>query len=152
MKFRSVINQEFKFLVDDYGFGMSKSLSDITRCVYFNSTSTIDISYEINECKITVVIGKLVNGDIPERPIFINNDTTIYAYNLLDIISVLESKLVTSFDQIYDDYSVYLDEEKGMQKYARDFAKLVKKYCTNILKGDFVIFEKLEMYVKARIE
>jgi hypothetical protein len=143
--------KNFEFLVDEYNFKIVTK--DYTKfsdyIVYKNNTTAIQISLERRDCGIFFELIRLVNGDIPPRPIFITNDTELNRFDFLDFLSIVAPDLKLSiFDHIELLFSP--NWKKNINNVLSQLAINLKNYGHDVLTGDFNIFPQLEKIVKQR--
>jgi hypothetical protein len=135
----------FSFLVDDFGF-KEKSIELDERGIdllFCNQTTGIRASYEPNEGGIFVMLIRLVDGELPDYPVFIDEDTTLNYFDLQDLLSVR----VPLYEE--DDFDIGQTDIE-LENHLKILANNLRTKAEDILKGDFVIFSKLEKLVKER--
>lgn len=152
-KFRNCVIKSFTFLIKKFDFKIVKEGKApyvySYRMTYKNKTTAINISYDVRDEGISVLIYRLVNGEIPGYPIFVRKNTVINCYYLDRIIAVRSSspdeelytkKHAREFPPIYD--------AKTIEKIVNEYGEALEKYGTDILTGDFSVFTKLEKELK----
>jgi len=132
------IQQEFRFLGEEYGFRQIQRKKNTDEVIYKDSDVFVRVSYDKREDDVFVYIGKLVNGNIPEYPIFITKDTDLFFYEIDDIKSLSDTG---------GGDTSRLKIDKKIKIKAVD----TKKYANKILQGNFSCFPKLEHIVKSRV-
>lgn len=144
--FENCCDQLFSFLVDNYGYRkeiVKKDTFDYY-ITYKNNTTAVRISYEPREGGIFVMLSRLIDGKMPEYPIFIHDDTIINSFYIDDIV-----KIKTTSTTIQHKNMTMLDEEECISILS-EYAKTLKQYGSDILTGDFGLFEELNKLVKNR--
>lgn len=143
-KFKYYCNTIFGYLEKEYGFKETKN--EENRFGYYityqNSTTAIRISYEPMECGVFVLLSRLINDDIPKYPVFIKPETIINSFYLDDIIKL---KMLSSEKELRN---TSLLNEKELETVMNECAHNLKQYATDILKGNFKLFEELDVIVK----
>lgn len=152
-KFRNFVVKDFSFLVEKFNFKIIKEGKEpyaySYRITYKNKTTAINVSYDIRDEGISVLIYRLVDGEIPTYPIFVTKDTMVNCYYFDTIIALRSSnpdedlytkEHVKEFPPIYD--------EKTIEKIVSEYAKAVRKYGKDIMTGDFRVFNELENELK----
>jgi DNA-binding protein Fis len=139
--------KSFQFLVDQFGFrnGVRKSEGGLYRVIYQSETTAVEIGLEWREQYIYVELLRLVNGKIKENPVIIELDSELTVFNLEDLIALRapKTKLSPGFNKRLTIESV---------KYAlTHYARALREFGTDVLKGDLSVFAELEAVVKARI-
>ena len=165
--FFKLCSKYFQFLINEFGCGIVGKKSDNFKdeLVYQNATTAIKISYEPRESYVFILLCQLINGEIPDYPVFINRKTKLNQFYLDDLL-VLRSpntriRKKPFGDAIPDD----LDAKQLIEACAadpftkRDLEHMVKTYAAglrehgaDILRGDFTIFSTLEKIVRKRAE
>ena len=144
-RYLSLFRKAFSFLIDDFGFReKSLELDNLgIRLVFCNSTTGVRISYEPSEGDIFVMLIRLVDGKQPDYPIFIDEDTVLHYFDLQDLLSVRIPCLKEKNLKIGKTNS-------ELENYIKQIAKSLRTQAEDILRGDFLIFSKLERIVKER--
>jgi len=111
---------------------------------YQNSTTAIRISYEPRECAVFILLSRIINGEIPKYPIFIKPETIINCFYLDDIIKL---KVPSARNE---SIGKYLLSKNDVEIVIQKNANYLKQYATDILNGDFNLFDELDKIVKGR--
>lgn len=155
-EFRNFTIKFFDFLIKKFNFkffdeGEILKYKYSYSIIYRNLTTAIEISYDVRDEGISVLIYRLVGGEIPEYPIFISKKTIVNCFYLNDLIAIRSPNPhkefyaihnIKEFPPIYDD--------KTIRRIVNEYAIALKKYASDILVGNFEIFKKLEKRVKER--
>lgn len=152
--FNGIVKEQFKFLESDFGFQLPKSEKEVWgyELVYLNKTTGVKITYEFREAYIFIVLYKLINGNLQENPRNIQENTVLYGYGLDDIIGFRNPQALIKPAYQYGEESEYYDEKHGLTLYVTAFAHNLKEYASDILSGDFKIFDGVDRIVKERID
>jgi len=145
--FLIISNKAFQFLVDEFSFVVIKTESDPygTQILYQNSTTAVRIRFEHRENKLFVLLMRLINGKLPEYPIFIKSDTIINSFYLDDIIdfylqvSQNQEKINCNCPNNCELESIVLWSAASLKQFGRD-----------ILLGDFSTSPELQNIVLQR--
>ena len=137
----------FKFLEEEFAFKppkrqrthMSPSLT------YQNDTTAVEVSLEPLDGGVFVLLSRLINGKIPEYPIFVTREMTLHSYYLDDLVNLKMPD--TPVRETSEDP---LDEREVKKLLAQGAAQL-RELGGDILRGDFSVFDKLDKIVKARL-
>jgi hypothetical protein len=136
----------FKFLEKDFTFKLELVERDRygTRLIYKNLTTAVKIDFTPYEGYIFIKLIRLVNNNIPPYK-EINPRDVIHDFHLTDIVSFRNPSLKLTWPTV-DKW----ENRDILKKELRYRAKLIKKYASDILRGDFTIFPELEKIVKKR--
>ncbi|WP_004470873.1 hypothetical protein [Leptospira santarosai] len=150
--FDVLIKKYFKFLELDYKFHFVKSKKESWgyEILYLNKTTGVKIIYEYREAYIFIFLYKLVNGELIEDPGEIIQSTLLRNFGLDDIINIKNSSALLKATYEYPENSKYHNKENGWEEYISDFGKNLKNYASDVLTGNFEIFEKIDPIVKKR--
>lgn len=113
---------------------------------YLNKTTFVRISYEPREDGLFIFLSKLINGDVPEYPIFIDQDTEINGFYLDDLLSVRAPEEIKNFKE-----RLSKEQRYEISEMLVFYASMLEKHAVDILQGDFYIFPELELIVKQRM-
>ena len=91
------------------------------------------------------MLSRLINGKIPEYPIFVTREMTLHSYYLDDLVNLKMPD--TPVRETTEDP---LDEREVKKLLAQGAAQL-RELGGDILRGDFSVFDKLDKIVKARL-
>jgi hypothetical protein len=151
-KLSSLVNKSFAFLTEDFEFKQTYFKLKDAGCdiQYQNKTTGISIKYEYREAYIFIYLHGLINGRIEDIPRYISDDTILTGYGLDDIIFIRNSCALMKPAYAYGKDSEFYDEKIGMELYFKKFAQLLRDYASDVLRGDFSIFDKLDVIVKKR--
>ena len=141
----SLFRKAFSFLIDDFSFREESLELDNwgIRLVFCNSTTGVRISYEPREGGIFVMLIRLVDGKLPDYPIFIDEDTVLNYFDLQDLLSIR----IPCFKE--NNFEIGKTNSE-IENYIQQIAKNLRTKAEDILKGDFLIFSELERIVKER--
>ena len=144
--FERICLQRFRFLEEELGFVVKKKERESygVFITYKNPTTAIRISFEPREGGIFILISRLVEGKIPEYPIFIQPDTVLHSFYLDDVIRTK----VPNFQ--FDFKGNKLSSSDQFERALNEVADALKKYASDVLQGDFESFEDAERIVKER--
>jgi hypothetical protein len=140
-----LFRKSFSFLIEEFGFKEKSSKLDnwgvqITFC---NLTTGIRVSYEPREGGYFVLLMRLVNGEVPEHPIHIDDDTVLNRYYLEDLLSIREAD--------YEKKQLErINKKQKDEDTINDLAYCLKITAEDVLQGDFSTFSELEKIVKDR--
>ena len=140
-----LIRKSFSFLVDDFGCKERSSKLDNwgVQTTFCNSTTGVRVSYEPREGGYFVLLMRLVNGEVPEHPIDIDDDTVINRYYLEDLLSIRE------VDHIKKQFQRITTKQRD-EDTINELANCLKITAEDVLRGDFSVFYELEKIVKDR--
>lgn len=140
--------QRFRFLEEEFGYVIKKKERESYGIfiTYQNPTTAIRISFEPREGGIFVLISRLVEGKIPKYPIFIQPDTVLHSFYLDDVVRTKVPNFQFSFK------GEKLSSADQFEKALDEVVDTLKKYASDILKGNFESFKEVERIVKKRQE
>jgi hypothetical protein len=141
----------FKFLINEYEFKLAGTHIEnlYLEVVFKNKTTAIAIRLEERDGGITVELIKLINGDIPSGSIFIFSDTKLNLFDLEILLAIRDASQKIEHPNL-DDLVFKPGWEKVMRRVLKQFARAVKQYADDVLRGDFSVFPELEKIVKSR--
>jgi hypothetical protein len=138
--------QKFGFLEKGCGFALrsSERTSYGSHVTYSNQTTGVRVSLEPREGGIFVELSRLVDGELPSVPIFIESDSVLNSFDLNDIILL---RSAPTGKQLDTSSALTADEiESELERYA----SALRDYAPDILRGDFELFSQLASLVKRR--
>ena len=146
IKFRNLIMNSFSYLISDFDFKLKKEEDNDSGyyITFMNDTTGVRISYVPRDGGAKILLYKLINGELPEYPIFINDDTELNQFYIFDLIVLRNPNYKKDFPGIFNS-NKYIEMEA-----IEEYGTAVKEYAADILRGDFTVFSELEKIVKAR--
>lgn len=147
-KFAEIAYKQFGFLRSKYNFKLVACNEEYWgyEIIYRNTTTGVKIIYSFQEAYISIVLYKLVNGALIKNPEPIQKDSILYCHALDDIISHRWPVIYQ-----YGEESRYHDKRNGLTYYVTAFSENLKYNASDVLRGDFTIFNKMDEMVKKRI-
>jgi hypothetical protein len=151
--FISTIEKQFKYLKDTYSFELIKIKKEplAYSLLYLNSTTAIKLEFEARESYLFITLYKLENGQFIDNPILIKESSVLHGYSLDDILTLRKPSAMIKPTYQYSESFNYHSKIGGLDKYISDFAYNLKMYASDVLNGNFTIFEELNHVVKKRI-
>jgi len=127
---------------------MTKVEKDIYGCyiTYNNDIVAVEVSYEIKDGGLFVMLCRMVDGGLPPQEVFVRSKTVLNRFDLEDIVSLKEP----SIDLEQDFADPHKPTTKELETNLRVYAEALKTYAKDILRGDFSTFADLEKIVKRR--
>lgn len=165
--FFKLCSKHFEFLIDEFGCRLVGKKSDNFKdeLIYRNATTAIKISYEPRESYVFILLCQLVNGKIPDYPVFINRKTKLHQFYLDDLLVLRSPSTRIRKKPFGDTIPPNLDVKQIIQACAADpftkrdlehmvktYAAALRKHGADILRGDFTVFAQLEKIVKKRAD
>ncbi|MCG6168916.1 hypothetical protein EHQ12_05370 [Leptospira gomenensis] len=150
--FDILIRKCFKFLELDYQFRFVKSKKENWgyEILYLNETTGVKIIYEYRESYIFIILYRLIDGELIENPGEIFQNTKLNCFGLDDIINLRNPSALLSPTYEYPENSHYFNKKNGWEQYVSDFAENLKTYASDVLSGNFEIFQTIDPIVKER--
>ena len=144
--FEDLTLSSFKFLITKYDFKLTDKEEKTFGyyIIYKNDSTAIEIGYVPRETGVSVLMYRLKDGELPEYPIFINDDTEVNSYYLDDLIALRVRNFKEEFGNIHK------SEDYFDLNCISELAVALEKYGNDILNGDFEVFAELEKIVKNR--
>jgi hypothetical protein len=140
----NAIKSCFSFLLGEFGF---KLVSDqVSRygvtVLYQSQAAGVEVYYQPRENGgILVDLIRLINGEVPSYPDSSLDSSTLHTFDTRDLLYLRK-------DRLEQDIREKLKENIPFS--AEEAARLLKKYCNDVLIGDFSVFSRLEEIVKQR--
>lgn len=144
--FERVCMKRLRFLKEDFQFQLEK----VERkpfgifITYLNSSTGVRVSLEPREGRIFVLVCRLIDGKIPEYPIFVKPDTPLNCYYLDDIVRLKLDKLPSR------PVVKQLLSPTGAETALTEISSLLREFAADILTGNFTMFADLDRVVKTR--
>ncbi len=132
----------------------SKKISEgYYEIVFINTTTGLEIHYDVREARLDVDIYRLVNGEIVHNPDFGEwFKTKLNGFDLNYILLYHNSQLCIPSLYKYSADSIYNSNENGFYLYCKLFADRLDKYCSDFLNGNFTNFDKYERFIKNEVK
>ena len=146
-RFEMICRQTFSFLRKDFGCKPPVVERDGygTYIAYVNETTAVEISFVPRDGYIFIGLVRLVDGEIPPYPIYIKPKIILHLFSLIDIVAIRNPAKVPEIPSISEwDDCVVVRKDLLLR------SKLLRKYASDVLRGDFSIFPKLDKIVKKR--
>jgi hypothetical protein len=143
------VDAHFSYLQTTFGFRLAKvdaSSAWVTRLVYKSSTTAVyvDRSFEFKEVEVSLI--RLVDGAIPEYPVFITPDLTLHQFSLYSILSVRAPETRDKVRALAGLEDWQIEQRLALQ------ARALEEHAADVLKGDFSIFSTLEARLKQSVK
>jgi hypothetical protein len=150
--FDKIVEEEFRFLISDFQFHLEKckKIDGGFDIVYANNVCGVRIYYEFREAYIFITLYKLQNGRLIANPRPLKPESKLTGYSLDYILLQRAPNAIVKPVYSYGAGSEFYDKERGVALYVSKFAKNLREHASDVLRGDFKIFEKLEPIVKKR--
>src|SRR5690625_3265875 len=112
-EFDIIAQEQFKFLVSEYDFRLSKSEKEDWgyELIYLNDTTGVKITYEYRESYVFIMLYLVLGGELQETPKRIEGNTTLWGYGLDDLISIRNPQALIKPAYDYGEHSKYYDEK-----------------------------------------
>jgi hypothetical protein len=145
--FFSICLEKFRFLIERFGCkrtakGASAGVYTVT---YQNSTTAVEIGLEWQEQYVYVELCRLVDGRIKDNPIVIGPESQLTVFNLEDVLEIRNPGLKLSHKHFARRLTV-----DALDKILSHYARALEESASDILRGDFSLFDKLDRIVKHR--
>jgi hypothetical protein len=140
--------KEFGFLITDYELKMTNVEKEAYGCyvTYNNGVVAVEVSYDIKDGGLFVMLCRMVNGQLPPQEVFVRSETVLNRFDLEDVVSLKEPSI--DLEQNFAD--PHRPTVKELETNLRMYAEALKTYAKDILGGDFSSFADLEKVVKRR--
>lgn len=139
--------KSFKFLEEEFGFRVVKRARDSisSSLIFQNETTAVEISLEPIDGGVFVLLSRLVNGKIPKYPIFIKRETRLDSFYLDDLLQLRLPGTTVKHG--------YVDKnsQDRIEQTLAQAADQLREHGSEVLRGDFKVFSKLDAIVKARL-
>jgi hypothetical protein len=142
-----VIENSFGFLQSEFEFREeSREKKGSQFEVRFSTDSTgIIVSYDVRESYVFVKLCRLVNGRYESEAGEIRPDSEINCFDLNDLVHLRAVQDVVPELQPDKPFP-----EEGIEGIVVRHAQNLRNYATDVLRGDFSVFEDLDRIVKGR--
>jgi hypothetical protein len=146
--FVALVRETFAYLETEFGATISKREKNAyaVYVTYQNSTTGVQIELSSQKEGVTVMVIRLVDGQVPAYPIFITEDTELNWFNALDFVDPPRTSLVPDVT-LSDPMEPDPEELRDCLEW---FADILKRHASDVLKGDFGVLESIEKRVRAR--
>ena len=143
--FFSICLERFQFLIErfDCRRGAKSASAGVYRITYQNSTTAVEIGLEWQEQYVYVELCGLVDGRIKDNPIVIGPESQLTVFNLEDVLEIRNPSLKLSPSNFARPLTV-----DALDKILSHYARALEKCASDILRGDFSLFDELERIVK----
>jgi hypothetical protein len=142
-----ICGKHFKFLEKKYGFVLVKEAVDSLSYEFWYKSNTVGIKvkFEFPDFYLFVKLCRLQNEGFPPKPGEIRPETQLESFDLDDVLTI------RSKESLIPSYSVDTKFDKALlEDVVRKQAINLKKFATDIIKGDFSLFPELDKIVKKR--
>lgn len=153
--YSDLFKNAFLFLIEDYQFSIIDQSDEEWghKMVLKNSSTGIEVTYEIREAYVNIMLYRLIDGEILENTSrAIRNNDSINGFNLDYFVKVRNPNDLIRPAYEYGEYSEFYEGNHGLSKYVSKFADNLKNHAEDILIGDFKVFTQLDKVVKESYE
>ena len=150
--FDEIVKEQFGFLVNDYNFQLKKckKVAGGYDILYVTDRCGVHINYEFREACLFISLHKLQDVKFVDNPRLITEQSVLTGFSLDDILTIRAPDAIVKPAYAYGTESEFYNKEHGLSLYVSKFALNLKRYASDILSGNFKIFESLEPFVKKR--
>ncbi|HEX3626242.1 MAG TPA: hypothetical protein VH280_12530 [Verrucomicrobiae bacterium] len=143
--FESLCTKSLHFLVADFAFKIVSTEKDNLGCfiVFQNDTTALKASMCPLDGRIAFDFYRLVNNIMPKYPIFFDAASDLLVFNF-DNVTLLKDG--TFVQQRQSD----LFSPQGIERIVKEYADLLRRYATDLLRGDFSISEQVKQLISLR--
>jgi hypothetical protein len=152
--FDEIVVKEFDFLTNEFGFRLvrCKQIDGGYDVLYLNAVCGVHITYEFREAYLFVNIHALRDGKFVENPRPVKQESVLTGYSLDDILNLRAPDAMMKPAYSYGADSEYYGKNYGLSLFVSKFAENLKTYASDVLSGDFSVFEVIEPVVKKRAQ
>ncbi len=150
--FLKKVKSLFGFLERDYFFKFHESIINTLAItvIYKNNTTAVSITLDQRVGGILVDLIRLIDNKITELPTEIMKETELNEFDFEDLLSIRNSKIRIEKPTL-DDLVFLPGWEKVISRILHQYARNLKEYSEDVLKGNFDIFKELDEIVKRRV-
>lgn len=149
--FVKLCQEAFRFLEERYGCAAPLSTTDRygSYVTYRQPTIAIRISLEPREGGVFIRFYRLIDGKMPDYPVFIEQNQRLHIFYLDDLVKLrapMETIIRSPFELFNSDgLNVPL-----LRAILVQYAALLEKNASDVLHGNLTVFDSLEDIVKER--
>ncbi|MEK6300071.1 MAG: hypothetical protein AABO41_05065 [Acidobacteriota bacterium] len=145
--FFSICIERFQFLIKRFECrrGAKRATGGVYTLTYQNSTTAVQVGLEWREQYVYVELCRLVDGRIKDNPVVIGPESQLTVFNLEDVLEIRNPELKLSAEHVARRLTV-----DALRKTLSHYARALEECASDILRGDFTLFDKLEHIVKTR--
>jgi hypothetical protein len=136
----------FDFLRTQYQFSVAPGDAStvwVTRAVYRSNTTAVQVDFSVEFDRVEVRLVRLVDGEVPEYPIFVTPNITLHYFLLDDVLELRAPELLSDLQSLKGLGDEQVEASLAFQ------ARALEAYASDVLQGDFTIFGLLEERTKA---
>ncbi len=144
--FFEISARQFSFLKSEFGFQHKarRTSGGTLRDIYQNRTTAVEVALEWHEQYVYVELCRLVDGEIKENPFVVSADSELNCFNFENLLLVRAP-------------AAHIPQQSGKALSADDmevtlaaYSEALHKFAADVLKGQFGIFDQLDVLVKER--
>lgn len=146
---RAQVDRHFAYLRTTYGFRITSADASsvwVTRVVYQTDAAAVRVDGSLEFQRVELSVMRLVDGRLPEYPVFILPDTVINETVFDNILQIRSPQLL---DQLHELHG--LDDEHIEQSLAF-LARTLEEIAPDFLTGDFALFGAVDALIKERVK
>lgn len=145
--FFNICLKRFHFLIERFSCrGAAKGASaGVYTVTYQNSTTAVEIGLEWREQYVYVELCRLVDGRITDNPIVIGPESQLTVFNLEDVLEIRNAG-----HKLSPKHFARRLTADALDKILSHYARGLEECASDILRGDFSLFDKLDRTVKHR--
>ena len=140
------IERAMQPLADRFGLRVKEEVdrSDFAEAVYVNETTGLSVSVDWSEFRPFVRLHQLVDGALPPEPVSYATGPQLRSFDADDLLIVRAGggSPVGKMLGERDNYAA--------ARLVAEYAKALERHATDVLSGDFTVFEELDRIVKTR--
>jgi hypothetical protein len=146
---RAKVDQHFAYLRTAYGFRITSADASsfwLTRVVYQSDVAAVAVDRSVEFERVEVSVMRLVDGQLPEYPVFILPDTVINQTLFDNILMITNPTLLDQLNGLKG-----LDDDQ-IEKNLAFLARTLEENVSAFLNGDLSIFEAVDRLIKERVK
>lgn len=140
------IKKGMQSLVERFGLRVKEEVDrpDFAEAIYANDTTGLSVSVDWSEFRPFVRLHQLVNGELPPEPFSYAAGPQLQSFDVDDLLIVRAGggSPVGKMLGERDNYAA--------GRMVGEYAKALEQHATDVLSGDFTIFQELDGIVKTR--
>jgi hypothetical protein len=146
-RFIELTEKYFSFLINDFSFKVTaREIQQLTSKInYQKSELALIVQYDQRDFTCFLWVVRIVEGRIPERPIFIKQNEPVNWFDFNDILNLRSPDLILTHKHFGGQIT-----EINLETWLKHQAECLKNYAKDLLAGDTKILDQLEPIVKKR--
>lgn len=140
------IKKALQPLAERFGLRVKEEVDrpDFADAIYVNDTTGLSVSVDWSEFRLFVRLHELISGELPAEPFSYTTGPQLQSFDADDLL-ILRAGGGSAVGSMLGERDNY-----AAGRMVAEYAKVLGQHATDVLSGDFTVFQELDRIVKTR--